>query len=659
MLNFQTGHHRSPMIMLLIIALAVLIPTACVLWFMNEAIKNERLAVNQKLVNIYQHQLRASSKKFQQKWDEKLEHVKQLSNHTSAAETFFSIVTRDIADSVIIYNRSGHANYPTTNVKPIQQTLSQAWSIAQRLEFQQNNPAAAGEHYAEISRTNKDNNTKARALQAWARCLAKTDKIDAAIDILSVELVQHHFQHSTDFQGRFIQENALLRALQLIRPSSNQESQKQAIVLELHQRLLNYNNALPAAQRLFLMHQLEILAPDTSIFPTRNAEELAIKFLNKTKQTPLSFNTLSLTPSPIPAHWYLITADRKIVLLFTSQTLLSEINTLLQNLILPEDIHLTIITPDTPKNSINPLVSVPLSDHLPDWKLALQVDTQSALNSAAEEQIAAYLWTGLLIITAIIILAALLAHYLSTQLKLSRLKNDLIATASHELKTPLSSIRLLVDTLLDERPSNKQTHREYLQLIAKENHRLSRLIENFLTFSKMERKKQTLHFTPVDIDKVINTSINATRDKFQSQGFILHTDIENNLPALIADEDLLVMMLINLLDNACKYSNSNKNIFIRAYKKETSLRLEVEDNGIGLSARHSKKIFDRFYRVNHKLSQESDGCGLGLNIVKFIINAHKGSVKVKSAPNKGSTFSVTLPLSTISLNNNRPYSKAG
>jgi signal transduction histidine kinase len=113
---------------------------------------------------------------------------------------------------------------------------------------------------------------------------------------------------------------------------------------------------------------------------------------------------------------------------------------------------------------------------------------------------------------------------------------------------------------------------------------------------------------------------------------------------ITGDQDALVTVLLNLLDNAFKYSADEKHIVLRAYAADKNICLEVEDNGVGLSRRAVKKIFDRFYQVDQSLSRETGGCGLGLSIVKFIIDAHKGKIDVESQPGKGSTFTVKLPV---------------
>jgi len=230
------------------------------------------------------------------------------------------------------------------------------------------------------------------------------------------------------------------------------------------------------------------------------------------------------------------------------------------------------------------------------------------------------------------------------QIKLTGLRNNLIATVSHELKTPLSSMRVLVDTLLEGRYRNSEQAREYLELIARENVRLSRLIDNFLTFSRMERNKRAFQFEPLSAEAVVNEAVEAVSERFDSGGFKLDVDVKKGLPSVKGDRDALVTVLVNLLDNAYKYSSDDKRVMVRAYGASASVCLEVEDHGVGMTRRAMRRIFDAFYQVDRRLSRRGGGTGLGLSIVRFIVTAHDGTIDVWSEPEKGSRFTVKLPI---------------
>jgi signal transduction histidine kinase len=204
-------------------------------------------------------------------------------------------------------------------------------------------------------------------------------------------------------------------------------------------------------------------------------------------------------------------------------------------------------------------------------------------------------------------------------------------------------MRLLVDTLLEHGTEDKARTRDYLELIARENSRLSRLIENFLEFSRLERQKQRFEFTPVAPGSVVEAAAAAVRERYEQAGCRLELAVEPGLPAIDADRDALTTVLVNLLDNALKYTREDRRIALTAGLSGKEVVFAVADNGIGIHARDQKRIFRRFFQVDRRLSRETGGVGLGLSIVDLIVRAHHGKVAVESRPGTGSIFSVRLP----------------
>ena len=205
-------------------------------------------------------------------------------------------------------------------------------------------------------------------------------------------------------------------------------------------------------------------------------------------------------------------------------------------------------------------------------------------------------------------------------------------------------MRVLVDTLLEGRYHNQQQVEEYLQLVSKENARLSRLIDNFLTFSRMERNKRSFEMATAFPAQIARDAAEAVRTKFSENHCTFDLDISDGLPEIYADQDALVTVLIDLLDNACKYTYEEKQIQLRTFTDNGFVCFQVRDNGVGLSKRALKKVFERFYQADQSLSRPAEGCGLGLSIVKFIVDAHQGTVTVESRPGEGSVFTVRIPV---------------
>jgi signal transduction histidine kinase len=282
-------------------------------------------------------------------------------------------------------------------------------------------------------------------------------------------------------------------------------------------------------------------------------------------------------------------------------------------------------------------------DYLPGWAIELYLESDDVFAKAAEKRITVYVWSGILVVILILTAGGVAGRWISTQIKLNKLKNDFIATVSHELKTPLASIRVLVDTLLEGNIKDQGQVTDYLQLTSKENTRLSRLIDNFLTFSRMERNKHAFDIRQSSPVEIAQDAVDAVKQQHTSEKCNFEMTGEDDLTDVLADHDSMVMVLVNLLDNACKYSSDDKRINLRIFAEKEYVCFSVKDNGIGIPRRALKKIFSRFYQVDQSLTRTAEGCGLGLSIVKFIVDAHEGKIDVESVPGKGSTFTVRIP----------------
>jgi signal transduction histidine kinase len=290
-----------------------------------------------------------------------------------------------------------------------------------------------------------------------------------------------------------------------------------------------------------------------------------------------------------------------------------------------------------------PFLTTPIGKYYADWRVELYFEDNDIFEETTRRQITLYVWAGVLVIVLILAAGGLAGQAVGKQVKLNKLKNDFVATASHELKTPLASMRVLVDTLLEGNYKDQQQAREYLELIAKENERLSGLINNFLTFSRMERNKQAFEMVRSSPAAIARAAAEAVKTQLSRGQCDFRVNINENLPDVLADHDAIVTVLVNLLDNAYKYSYGDRHIELNVSAQDKSVRFRVSDNGIGMSRRAVRKIFKRFYQVDRSLSRHAQGCGLGLSIAKFIVDAHKGSISVDSELGKGSTFTVKLP----------------
>jgi len=622
---------------------AVLVPTACVLWFMAEAVRNEQLAVRQRLEDLYRERLIEARDQMDTALQERLEKIDLLAATQEPPLVFATIAEKKWADGAIIHDASGRVCYPTEFERSSSTSLLDDlnWQEAERFEFLNQDFAAAAALYKSIAEKQTDPAGSARALLAQARCFAKGGKHQAALDILTWSLAESRFSDARDPEGRLIAPNALLLALRLMGDPLRADFEPPASVLA--RRLADYSPpAMPSAQRRFLMKELTALWPNAPQFPTLAAEEIAAEYLESEGRPPAEDSQFSLAG---PARlWQLAMPTGRVTLLMKQEPLFSEMQAVVESQLRIEGMSVKFELSRNPMTPSGAFLSIPGGKYLPFAWLELHLEDSGAFVLAAEGKTQGYIWTGTLVIALVAILALLIGRSVFRQMKLTRLKNDLIATVSHELKTPLSSMRVLVDTLLEERCKDEQQKREYLQLIAKENARLSRLIDNFLTFSRMERNKRAFEFTEVHASEIITSVMEAMKERFEAPECRLEVKVDSNLPPVMGDRDALITVLLNLLDNAWKYSGPQKHVIVRGFASAGQIGLEVQDNGVGLSKRAVKKIFDRFYQVDQRLSRETGGCGLGLSIVEFIVAAHGGTIEVQSRPGSGSTFTVRLPV---------------
>jgi signal transduction histidine kinase len=230
------------------------------------------------------------------------------------------------------------------------------------------------------------------------------------------------------------------------------------------------------------------------------------------------------------------------------------------------------------------------------------------------------------------------------ELALAKLKSDFVSNVSHELRTPLSLIRLYAETLELGRISSPGKHQEYYEIIRKESERLTSLINNILDFSRIEAGKKEYSFRETDMADLVRSTLDSYRFEIEQNGFQFEQKIDNNLPPLRVDREAIARSLLNLVNNAVKYSATEKYLGVHLYRRDDGVNIEVVDHGIGIPLKEQLKIFEKFYRVGDPLVHNTKGSGLGLSLVRHIVQAHGGVVAVESAPGRGSKFIITLPV---------------
>jgi signal transduction histidine kinase len=229
--------------------------------------------------------------------------------------------------------------------------------------------------------------------------------------------------------------------------------------------------------------------------------------------------------------------------------------------------------------------------------------------------------------------------------ELDRLKDDFISTVTHELRTPLTSIRAFSEILHDNPDLDAGERHRFLGLVVKETERLTRLINQVLDLAKLESGPADWHSEDIDLNEVAADVVSSTSELFRIQGVRLETRLARPGPRVRGDRDRLIQVLLNLLSNAAKFcSREAGRVEVRLYEEEGRMRVDVQDNGVGISPEHQELIFEKFRQVGDTLTQKPSGSGLGLAICRRIIDHLGGRLWVESEPGRGSTFSFVLPV---------------
>ncbi|OGP13044.1 MAG: hypothetical protein A2052_04075 [Deltaproteobacteria bacterium GWA2_54_12] len=226
--------------------------------------------------------------------------------------------------------------------------------------------------------------------------------------------------------------------------------------------------------------------------------------------------------------------------------------------------------------------------------------------------------------------------------RVETIKRDFVANVSHELRTPLASIKGYSETLLDGAMDDRETLREFLRVIDRHATRMSRLIDDLLILSRLESHQMTIVSSPIDLGELVTSTVKGFEKQSRDKGITLSAAVPDDLPKALGDRDRLEQVMVNLLDNAIKYTPSGGSVIVSAAREDGIVRVDVVDTGIGIPAADISRVFERFYRVDKARSRELGGTGLGLAIVKHIIQGHNGKLSVESAPGKGSVFSFSI-----------------
>ncbi|MCU0691904.1 MAG: HAMP domain-containing histidine kinase, partial [Polyangiaceae bacterium] len=292
-------------------------------------------------------------------------------------------------------------------------------------------------------------------------------------------------------------------------------------------------------------------------------------------------------------------------------------------------------------------VGVPFQTTLYGWRLHATLTTAEELGVSVERRrrlemimVAA---SFLLVVAGVVIVVVAADR----ERRLAALKSELVANVSHELKTPLSLVRMFSELLSSDRVLSETKRRQYLSIITRESERLSALIENVLDFARLERGEAAYIFEEASLADVVTRAVEAHRYRAEREGMDISLEVAPNLPNTLLDERAIELALANLVDNAVKYAKSGKRIDVKVgVRGGRALEIRTTDYGPGIPQDEQRRIFDRFVRGRGARNQQVRGSGIGLALVQHIARAHGGQVWVHSRVGEGATFVFSIPLRT-------------
>ena len=290
-----------------------------------------------------------------------------------------------------------------------------------------------------------------------------------------------------------------------------------------------------------------------------------------------------------------------------------------------------------------PLVTEYFEDNFPPWKIELY-QARAKGSGILGLQRNFYFWTILTLIVILAFGAFLIARTIAHEMDVLKVKSDFVSSVSHEFKTPLTSIKALMERLVDGKVRDPMKMDQYFSIIAQNTDKLARLVNNLLDFSKIEEGKEEYVFSDTDLVRIVREQVQGFQKERAPTGPDIRFEVSGEIPLLMADADALSRALANLLSNAVKFTPPGKTIRVNLGSDGKNVTLEVEDEGIGINPDELGKVFEKFFQGRNGLGQTVRGTGLGLTLVKHIVEAHGGRVLVESRLGLGSKFSVVFPI---------------
>jgi len=570
-----------------------------------------------------------------------------------------------IADQLFLM-RGDRVSYPilqAPEARPIEEDLAREKSAsgrqfaamfaeAERLELVEGRAAEALENYRKSSEQSVTDPLKAAALARVARCARKLKDPRAAEEAYA-RLQQLYGNLSDGFHRPY----ALVAGLELYDLKRARGEERHDRLAALHRDLVRGRWELGADQADYFLAQLRGRAPElpASSRATGYLRRLELaRALQERFRPPASLRAGELYSSaftyearPYQVHYRLVSVQN------TPETLVGLTLNLpwVEARLLPQAFadsgmggsQAARVVQRGSGKAGGLQAGIPFQTLFPFWELTLTTAPGEPDRSSPRRAIAVFAGSMLLVLCVLALGVILLLRDVSRETQLNRLRSDFVSGVSHELKTPLTLIRLYTETLLDGEQFREDERKGFYQIILRESERLTHLIERALDFGRMDRRERRYQLEQGDLASSIAQTVHVYGEYLKRRGFSVETDLASSLPAVEFDPDAVAQAVVNLLDNAAKYSGESKFVGVRLLSEDSAVVLEVEDRGIGIPAEEREKIFQQFYRSPTRSGK--GGYGLGLFLVKHIMDAHGGGVEVRSEVGRGSRFRLVFPAS--------------
>ena len=281
-------------------------------------------------------------------------------------------------------------------------------------------------------------------------------------------------------------------------------------------------------------------------------------------------------------------------------------------------------------------------DDLPPWKLTLQGSENELWLGSFDLSNGVYVYIFIFIIVLLIFGYYFVMRTINAELNLSNMKSDFVASVSHEFKSPITAIRQLSERLQENKVPTEERKMEYYQTLHAQSIRLSHLVDNILDFAKLESGERQFSFKPENINALIEDTVERFTGSGLHDKLPVHLELGNDLSKAAIDRSAIIQVVENLLDNAFKYALTDKGVTIKTWQEGKNVYMSVRDFGQGISKEFQEKIFDRFYRINNDQTSNAKGSGIGLSLVKKIIEGHQGNISVDNPGDGGTRFIISL-----------------